>query len=183
MIDLFGNYGIHIAFEPHVTQLPKNELLEKRYGRGNYPSNRTYPIAFTRAQADVSYKCFCDGTVVGPQVVGAIEAPLEINTYIYIDTDPVVITSNLGEGKGTKEDVYRHEEEHARDCKEIFHRICSESIPKNFFTLTECNQQMKQEASMLEQQLQEAFDRYFQTGHEDSKFQRGGAFFVEGNYK
>ena len=173
-VDFLGNVSVFLVIEWPIIHLPQDLLLEKRYGL-NW-KGRKNPIAFTRANVDITFSCYCDDAL---GVVGSINAILEIQTYMYDSNDPVRIKSNSS--PSSKEDVYR--QEHARDYRKIFAEFSSINVRDSYFSdISECNQKMQSKVLNFKNDIRNKLLEYSRQGHQDPKFEVGGDFFVEGDY-
>ena len=175
-IDFLGNIDTLFVFSLPPLSLDRNTLLRKRYGEDARFHN--HPIAFTRPNVSVSFNCYCDDFGI---LEGEITATLYIDTYIYDESDQVVIKSN--NENATREDVLAHEKEHARDCATLFYQVFNNRQDKRFYmTRKGCEQSMKVEVARLKKEFYDKIQHYSQNEHNIPKFQRGGDYFVEGNY-
>ncbi len=175
-IDFLGNIDSLFVLSLPPLSLDRNTLLRKRHGED--ARFRNHPIAFTRPNVIVSFSCYCDDFDI---LEGEITATLYIHTYIYEESDQVVIKSN--NENATREDVLAHEKEHARDCETSFYQAFNNRQDKRFYmTREECEQSMRVEVSRLKQEFYDKIQHYAQNEHSIPKFQRGGDYFVEGNY-
>ena len=177
-MDFLGNIDTFFVIEDPPLSLDRNSLLEERYGE--YGIFRRNPIAFTRANVVAGFKCYCDDTCFN-LFKGRITATMYISTYIYDEQDMVTIKSNRK--NATREDVLLHEKEHARDYAILFYKVFTNRQDKVFYmTYEECERSMRIEVSRLKQEIDEELRRYAESELSLPKFQKGGDYFVEGNY-
>ena len=106
-----------------VVELPRISLLEKRHGVLGAKGKQA-PIAFTTGSPKSSPDCICNSAGFWE---GTLSAQLTITTYIYDRTydDRNVVTITNNRGKGGRDDVLRHEKEHAKDIEAMFREAFS----------------------------------------------------------
>ena len=184
LFDALGEVGIPLVIKLPPISCTKDHLLLLRHGFSEYKYKKN-PIAFTRFSLSVSATCYCDEAYFG--WVGSINATLYITTYIYDESErkSVRITSNEKNKEGTRQDVLRHEQEHANDIEELF--LNTFRSIKSFETFVyngeECKKVMKEEETKLKDQFNAALENYMRDGgHSDPKYQKGGAAFVYGDF-
>ena len=112
---------------------------------------------------------------------------MTITTYIYDrtydDRNAVTITNNRG--KVGRDDVLRHEKEHAKDIEAMFREAFS-ILP--FYAPYASKRDCVNAIRSLQQRLHSVYNnmtkRYKDAkGHGDAKYRKGGAFYATGMFK
>ena len=166
-----------------VVELPRISLLEKRHGVLG-AKGKNAPIAFTTGLPKSSPDCTCNSAGFWE---GTLSAQLTITTYIYDrtydDRNAVTITNNRG--KGGRDDVLRHEKEHAKDIEAMFREAFS-ILP--FYAPYASKRDCVNAIRTLQQRLHSVYNnmtkRYKDAkGHGDAKYRKGGAFYATDMFK
>ena len=179
--DIRGTIGSRIVVGPTVLPLSRASLLDERYHGGIQALWARHPVAFTRGEVAISYRCFCDSAI--PGYVGEISAMLYLTIFIYDSSESVSVLLSGGI-KGDRSDVLRHEHEHARDIIDLFNRIYSSTNTfDSFYSLQDCEHEMSIRAAQMNSAYDTALTLLSRNGgHNAAKFQEGGDAFVEAEF-